>query len=279
MATSAASSTIAEAASTAAAAARRMIIFGGNGYVGSEVAKTALSRGWDVIVACRSGAPIVEAPWTSEASFVRIDALDREDVYRFLEDFATPETTAIVNCIGLLTMDHAAARRLNAEPMRNIAAALYEKKMPHLQQCVYLGANRMMPAPMVLRGYYAGKESGERSLRGDAGLGSSASIGASYTILRPSFIYGTRVVNERTSIPLGVVGYPLDLALSPLARVVPYMKDSVLAPPVSVAAVGAAAVMACEAPADFNNAVLEVADIKAAAARLAETAPTAANGV
>lgn len=255
-------------AKAAQEASKRMIVFGGNGYVGSRVSKLALSRGWDVVVACRSGQPVVEESWNSLAQFVRIDALDRTDVYRFLEDFDTPETVAIVNCIGLLTLDHAQARKMNGEPMRNISAALFEKKMKNLRQVVYLSANKQLPAPYILRGYYDGKVSGERSLTGDARIGSTTSLPCNYSILRPSFIYGTRATASGMRIPLGVLGWPLDICLSPFANIIPYMKDSVLAPPVSVDAVAEAAVACCEAPTQFNNKVLEVADIKAAAAGL-----------
>lgn len=95
-----------------------------------------------------------------------------------------------------------------------------------------------------MQGYYEGKQDAERALLDLFPEGGVA--------LRPGFIYGTRMVGS-VPLPLGLVGTPLNALLtsapiSPVAKAlagVPALGAPWL-PPVSVEAVGRAAVAAGE---------------------------------
>ncbi len=87
--------------------------------------------------------------------------------------------------------------------------------------------------------YFVGKRNAEKALL--------AAYGSEATVLQPGFIFGDRVVGSAT-LPLGLVGKPLEEALAgPLGKLLKPLgalpgSDVLLAPPVSVDAVAAAAV-------------------------------------
>ena len=110
-----------------------------------------------------------------------------------------------------------------------------------------------------LSGYFNGKRRAE-----------SAALTAfpeSATILQPGMIYGTRhLPNSNASIPLGLVGAPLESifnVLSPLSGL-PVI-GHLLAPPIHVDVLAKAAVNAAN-PASNINGILDVAHISQAAA-------------
>ena len=227
--------------------ARKLIVFGGNGFVGSEISRIALTHGWNVIVACRSGEPVgyhVRDEWASKVNFVKIDALQREQVNELLNDHA--DTTAVISTIGLLTLDKRLARRVNGDPALNIAAALYTR--PSIQKMVFISAADMYPANYALSGYYYGKRNAEKAMLEN--LGNRAAI------LRPAFIHGARALQHGMTIPLQLIGRPLELILNPIHSLVPL---SILTPPVSVRDVAQAALHCADDPLLFGT--YEYADI------------------
>jgi nucleoside-diphosphate-sugar epimerase len=234
-------------------AARKMIVFGGNGFVGSEVTRVAIAHGWNVVVACRSGQPVGyqrKEEWAQKASFVKIDALQREQVCEFLDDH--PDTDSIVNCIGLLTLNKRQARRVNGDPCLNIAAAMCER--PKIGKLVFISAADMEPANQLLSGYYYGKRNAEKAM--------TENLGPRAAVLRPGFIYGPRALQHGMTLPLQLIGRPLELLLTPVHAILPL---SILTPPVSVTTVAKAAVYCAEMP--ENTGIYEVAEIQ----KLAQT--------
>lgn len=217
----------------AAAAGRKLIVFGGNGFVGSRVTKFALQSGWNVIVACRSGAPTAASSeaWAHQAQYVTIDALSRPQVMELLDDH--PDTAAIVSCVGALTTNTAEGRRINGDATINMAAALYERKS--IKKLVFVSAADMHPVNRLLKGYYQGKRAAERAMM--------ENLKDRYAILRPAMIYGNRTMASGINLPLGLVGAPIRAVTEPLHRVVPL---SILTPPISVDEVAQAAVYACQ---------------------------------
>lgn len=236
-------------------AGRKLIVFGGNGFVGSQVTRLALSAGWNVVVACRSGAPhpgSLNEPWVRNAQYVAIDALSRSQVFEFLDDH--PDTTAIVSSIGLLTTNAREGRRINGDPTINVAAALFERKA--IEKLVFVSACDMQPANYVLSGYYQGKRAAERAML--------ENLGERAVVLRPGMIYGSRALSNGVKLPLGVIGAPLRMVFEPLQRLVPL---SILTPPVPVEEVAAAAVYACGEPA--VHGVFDVKQIRTLSRSLA----------
>jgi nucleoside-diphosphate-sugar epimerase len=98
-------------------------------------------------------------------------------------------------------------------------------------------------AEYVLGGYVRGKQAAEEALRRHFPTGGVA--------IRPSVIYGSRVVSNNLTLPLHFIFQPLESLLSnlPAQRLsqVPVL-GAVMTPPVSVQAVARAAVRAATDP-------------------------------
>lgn len=213
---------------------RKLLVFGGNGFVGSEVCKVALSHNWNVVVACRSGEPVGKQrreEWVQKVSFVKIDALQREQVCELLDDH--PDTTSVINTIGLLTVNKRLARRVNGDPCLNITAALVDR--PNIQKFVFISAGDMQPVNFILSGYYFGKRNAEKAM--------TEHLRTRAAILRPGFVYGSRSLHNGGFVPLQLLGVPLEAVMTPLHAMLGF---SILTPPVSVNAVAKAAVHCAE---------------------------------
>lgn len=179
--------------------------------------------------------------------FVSIDAASRAQVFDFMHD--NPDTTAVVSCVGLLTRDYHLAREVNGDTNTNIAAGFaHERLLPRATKLVYLSAepyNKYDPyiigSKHLLKGYFHGKENGEKAVL--------RNLGTRGAVLRPGFIYGTRHVTAPSGtadagrlvpLPLGVVGWPLEVVLRAVGG------RKLLTPPVHVDVVAEAAVRACD---------------------------------
>lgn len=226
-------------------ATKRMLIFGGNGYVGSTIARRALDVGWSVTCACRSGKPghlraedypdqLLPPPsplfapggWVDKVDWMTVDALDRPSVYQAVQESAAD---AVVTCIGVLTTDKKLGRQFNGDTNVNIAAAVYET--PHVQRMVFVSAARVPLASYFLRGYYEGKTMVEKAMR--------ETLKGRAAILQPGFVYGTRFTSSGKGVPLWVVGKPLECLMLPVYRL-----TGTLDPAIDVEDVARAAVQA-----------------------------------
>ena len=83
---------------SAAAPPKRLCVLGGSGYVGREVCKRAVERGWEVASLSRRG----ENPLPGDAAldcveWISGDAADAKDVQQFVKD-----ADAVVHAVGLL---------------------------------------------------------------------------------------------------------------------------------------------------------------------------------
>lgn len=145
--------------------------------------------------------------------------------------------SAVVSCIGGFGSNEA-MRRINGTANEAAIAAAAAAKVPRF---VFVSVHEYNLPEFVTGaiGYFQGKRAAERAL--------AASFPDGGVVLKPGFIYGDRVVGQSV-LPLGMVGKPLEAALagalgkllSPLSAVPG--SDVLLAPPVSVEAVAAAAV-------------------------------------
>lgn len=140
------------------------------------------------------------------------------------------------------------------------AAALHK-----VSRFVYVSAVESNLPSFVLPGYFQGKRAAEAAVL--ANFPATDGGGAGF-VLRPSFVFGDRAVGYGISLPLWLVGRPLQtlFSLSPLRalrRALPGMQ-AVLAPPVSVEDVAlVAAALSCSATAP--SSVLSPEDIIALA--------------
>ena len=184
----------------------------------------------------RSGAPPgLSAPWASGVDYKTADCTDAAAMAAVLIG-----ASAVVSCVGGFG-DNAAMLRINGECNEALVAAASAAGVPRF---VFISVHRYN-VPDALTdavGYFKGKRAAEKAVL--------AAFGAAGSVLQPGFIYGDRLVGTLT-LPLGAVGAPLERALKgaaegPLAGLLKALaalpaSDALLAPPVAVEAVAAAA--------------------------------------
>jgi nucleoside-diphosphate-sugar epimerase len=221
-----------------AAPPRKVVIFGGNGYVGSTIARIAVQSGLHVVGGSKSGgkpqlsryATPEEGKWIDEVEWNRIDATERYNVAEFLDYH--DDADAVISTIGLLTRDKKKARRINGDTNVNIAAAVYERD--RIRRMVFISGALMWPATRLLPGYYWGKEQAERAI--------AENLGPRGVALRPGMISGTRVATRyRLPVPLWIAGTPMETIFAPVYRATGL---SILTPPSTVEDVAKAALYA-----------------------------------
>jgi uncharacterized protein YbjT (DUF2867 family) len=150
-------------------------VFGGSGFVGSQVVQDLARRGWRIRVACRRP----DRAWKLQTSgqvgqiqAVRCDATDRAQV-----EAALRGADAAVNLIGIL---HEAGARsfdaLHVEAARNIAIGCAAAGVGRLVHVSAIGAN-----PASASQYAATKAAGEMAVREDK---------PDAVIVRPSIVFG-----------------------------------------------------------------------------------------
>ena len=205
-----------------------------------------------------SGAPPgLSAPWTSGVDYARGDALDAASLAPALAGAA-----AVISCIGGFG-DNAAMLRVNGAANEAAVAAASAAGVPRF---VFVSVHQYNIPEAVTGaiGYFAGKRAAERAVL--------SAYGTAGAILQPGFIHGDRLVGSVT-LPLGALGAPLEKALlsaaeGPLAPLLKALSalpasDALLAPPVAVAAVAAAALRCATTDA---GGVYDIAGINALAA-------------
>lgn len=150
-------------------------VFGGSGFVGSQVVRAFARRGWRVRVACRRP----DRAWKLQTSgsvgqiqAVRCDATNPEDVASALQG-----ADASVNLIGIL---YETGRRsfhaLHVEASRNIAEAVAAASIDRLVQVSAIGADPESESDYALS--KAAAEMAVREVKPDA------------VVIRPSIIFG-----------------------------------------------------------------------------------------
>jgi len=204
-----------------------------NGFVGSAVCKACVAAGLPVTSVSRSGAP--RSP-TLGVDYMSADCTDAAAMSAIVTG-----ASAVVSCVGGFG-DNATMLRVNGAANEAAVAAAFAAGVPRF---VFVSVHRYN-VPEALTdsiGYFKGKRAAEKAVL--------STYGASGSVLQPGFIFGDRVVGSLT-LPLGAVGAPLERALrsaaqGPFAGVLKALaalpaSDALLAPPVAVEAVAAAAV-------------------------------------
>lgn len=150
-------------------------VFGGSGFVGSQLVRAFARRGWRVRVACRRP----DRAWKLQTSgsvgqiqAVRCDATNPDDVASALQG-----ADAAVNLIGIL---YESGRRsfhaLHVEASRNIAEAVAAAGIDRLVQISAIGADPESESDYALS--KAAAEMAVREVKPDA------------VVIRPSIIFG-----------------------------------------------------------------------------------------
>eukprot|EP00884_Botryococcus_braunii_P004272 jgi/Botrbrau1/13846/Bobra.0056s0083.1 len=207
----------------------KLVIFGGNGFVGSRVCEEALKTGLGVVSINRSGPPKVSSPWVKDVEWVRADVFDVSAWQSQLEGAIGVVST--LGAFGSNDFMYKICGESNVKVFEEAAAA-------GVPRAVFVSVHDYGLPEVVLSGYFKGKRRAEEAL--------FQLFPTSGVALRPGFIYGTRYVSG-VGVPLGIIGSPLEKALSlfPTKTLagIPLLGAGFV-PPVSVEAMGRVAVSA-----------------------------------
>lgn len=224
---------------------KKVVVFGGSGYVGQRVLKALIKQGCGTVVSIsRSGAAKSSILSSSEVASITWKKADIFDVDAYKQD--------LHNCHGVVSTVGAFGSNDFMEKINGDANILCASasKVAGVENFVYVSTVENNLPEFILKGYFHGKKRAEDHI---------LSTLAFPTILRPSFVYGSRAVGPIT-IPLGLLGRPLETIFSfPFVkslRDLPGMK-AILATPISVDCVGAVAAYAALATPEEKEKILK----------------------
>ena len=222
-------------------ALKKIVVFGGNGFVGSEVLKrlSTVPTVHAVSVSRRGAAPSHCAAFADKVEWLKGDCLDKKTYSDALAGAA-----AVVVSVGSppIPGDVEAARKANGATNVAVLEAAMDAKV---KRAVVVGATMPPWLDKIAEGYVQGKRDAFEALGGFALSGGAV-------VVKPSAIYGTRHTESGYPIPLAPVMAPLSYALRigrPVTGFVtglaPSLLDGLLEPPVPVQAVAQTVVDAC----------------------------------
>lgn len=233
----------------------KVLVLGGNGFVGSAVARMAVGRGVDVVCLNRSGRPSVAGePWMDQVVW------ETGDVFSVDWSSLLADVDVVVSCIGGFGTNEQ-MERINGDAT---VVAVKAAKQLGVRRFVFVSVHDYnLPDFAKNNGYFNGKRRVETAVLDafpDTGI-----------ILRPGFIYGKRRVASNVEVPLDLIGQPLDrflAATKDFTKIFSLLpaSDLLLAPPVDVEELAKVAV---QGVVDGSMAgVFTIDEIKAMAASL-----------
>ena len=209
----------------------KIIVLGGGGYVGSQILqKLGVMPVVSSIVSINRSKAMMNNP-SSTVSWVQADV--SKDYDKLKKEFE--DATAIISTIGAFGTNE---KMLEINGNVNIRAMRLAKEYANIKRFVYISTVDNNLPEFILQGYFQGKKNSENELM--------KLYGKDGYVLKPSFIYGNRAVGS-ASIPLGLVGTPMELILNLPGfnkfKDLPGMK-AIFTPPVGVETVAKAAALA-----------------------------------
>jgi len=228
-------------------------VFGGGGYVGSHILRALRAKYPSVplLSISRSGKPAFPTAKVAGVEYISGDLTDSKGAWGPL--LKEKGVTGCVSCVGAFGSNEFMIK-VNGEANATCAQVASEQGVARF---VYVSTVDNDLPDFVLKGYFQGKRQAEAAV-----LRLFPAPGAG-TILRPSFVYGTRSVSATASIPLGLVGKPMEAVLTcfPFNQLqrLPGMR-AVLAPPVAVEHV--AAVAAAAAVGSLDTKAPQILDVE-----------------
>lgn len=161
---------------------KNVMVLGGTGFVGTQVCKQLVDRGWSVTVPTRALRPdgAVQA-----LPGVRRLALDVHDAPALSQ--AVAGHSAVVNLVAILHGDAAAFDHVHVALPQKILQACTDNRVPALVHVSALGADEHNPAQCPSE-YLRSKSRGEAVLLAHAGGPGMPSV----AVLRPSVIFGAQ---------------------------------------------------------------------------------------
>ena len=226
---------------TAPASALRVAVLGGSGFVGSRVCKELVHSGCDVMSVSQSGAApawCADEEWASSVEWKSVNLLRgaRENIGTALTD-----ADAIVSCVGAIGFDRQGLLQGNGKANVEAANAAPASVSRYVLVSVASEVEESRGwLPGFFTGYFDGKQQAEEAI-----AEAMADDGKSFTLVKPSFIYGGDsfgLFPPRVTTGYGSAIEELLTAgpISALADALPGLLKVALRPPVSVEAVAGA---------------------------------------
>jgi len=152
-----------------------ILVTGGTGFVGKRVVEELLLKGLKVRILARHAAANAKAPSSPGCQFVSGDVTNISSVLKHI----TPGIDAVIHLVGILAASRGATfRSAHVDGTRNVVEACKGLGISRYIHMSALGAREDSPSE-----YYRTKWEAEEIVR---------SSGLSYTIMRPSVIFGER---------------------------------------------------------------------------------------
>lgn len=232
---------------------KHLFVIGGNGYLGSTICRTALESGLSVTSISRSGAPKNRnEAWMEKVNWLAVDAAKvGEWAEKVFGTPSQPKARAVISTLGTFGSDELMFRingTVNVEVAKHAKASgiprfIYTSAHNYGEEgsLPFLDSGKSSAG----WGYFRGKRFAEEKLEElYAGTSAREDGGLPYYILRPSFVFGTRVLSTGKTVPLWIAGKPLQemtLMLPSSLRKLPFIGAG-LVPPVSADQVARVAV-------------------------------------
>lgn len=135
----------------------KLLVFGGNGFLGSEICKTALAAGLDVVAVARRVPGSNEGDWVQKVDWITSDVFDHEV---WGPEVQQRKVDAAVSTVGGIRENQRNSQYYNGDSNQTILAY-----GPQYKTFVYLGSHKYgFPLADMLRGYYHGKRLVEEDL-------------------------------------------------------------------------------------------------------------------
>eukprot|EP00521_Asterionellopsis_glacialis_P021407 CAMPEP_0195321788 /NCGR_PEP_ID=MMETSP0708-20121125/6925_1 /TAXON_ID=33640 /ORGANISM="Asterionellopsis glacialis, Strain CCMP134" /LENGTH=244 /DNA_ID=CAMNT_0040388491 /DNA_START=68 /DNA_END=802 /DNA_ORIENTATION=+ len=189
----------------------RILVLGGNGYVGQNICNAAAASGKFLVQSLsRSGGPSKPAPHLTDLSKVEwlkgdiFDEARREEVFEGVD--------CIVSTIGAFGSNEFMEKICGDATIQAAETAARQKvsKFGFISSAQVGKLDNMSPR-LPMQGYFHGKSRAEDAIQ--------QTFPDSHVILRPGFIYGPRMLGPLGTVPLQLIGAPINFVSTQLGPV------------------------------------------------------------
>lgn len=204
---------------------QRLLVLGGNGYVGQNICRAALDSGkYAVASFSRSGPPSTPNPCLTANSHL-MDEIEwmKGDIFDVARrDEAFGGVDVIISTIGAFGNNEYMEKICGDATVDAVeSAAKHKVKQFGFISSAQVGKTTEFSSSMPLYGYFRGKAKAEEAIK--------RLFPHSHVIARPGFIYGPRVAGAIGTLPLQLVGAPINFIstrcgpISSVIQAVPFL--------------------------------------------------------
>eukprot|EP01061_Rhynchopus_euleeides_P031750 TRINITY_DN52581_c0_g1_i1.p1 TRINITY_DN52581_c0_g1~~TRINITY_DN52581_c0_g1_i1.p1 ORF type:complete len:459 (+),score=107.62 TRINITY_DN52581_c0_g1_i1:70-1377(+) len=221
---------------------RMMFVAGGSGFIGSNVCRESLKRGFKVVSLSRTGKPShIKEPWAEHVEWIQGDVQDPESYLPKLRN-----ADAIVSCIGRFGVgNNSDVYEVNADHNINLAQ-LAKRECERLSKFAYISTQPYSPnVQYPFRAYFNSKLKAETLIQ--------TIFPKNYLILRPTWVFGWRHIAGPLWCPTQLLGAPVEHVMGPIAEYCEHTK--LVVPPQDVTELAHVIALGCTVGRDVFGVV------------------------